>query len=290
MAGAGFVAPDNPFLRLRTRTLIPWMIVGTIAIAVGFAIVSLVSPMDLMDPATGDLAAEVAVYGLLAAWLVWACRNSGADLPRLIGRVPAGYNWLPAAGLLATALMFSIGSWYVTAYSLSRLAPGMLESLMAMEQPVGDSIASHVLSAVVVVVIAPVTEEVLFRGVLISRWGVKWGVRTGIVAAAVVFGVCHLINTAGATALGLITALLYFQSRTLIVPIAFHAANNLVATLAEFAVGSEEPSTLVVELQEIEAMVLPGLAMVALTLPVLVWYIRRNWPARDAVLPYMEVA
>ncbi len=265
------------------------MIVATIATAVSFVIVSLVAAADPTDSAAGDLVGEIVVYGVLTAWIVWACGESGADLGRLIGRVPAGYNWFPAAGLLATAMVFSIGSWYVAAYSLSRLAPAMLESLMALDEPVADSIASQVLAVVIAVVLAPVIEEVLFRGVVLSRWGVKWGVRTGIVATALVFGVLHAIDAAGATAFGLITALLYLQSRTLIVPIAFHAANNLVGMLAVLTVGSDEAWTFAAEVEEIEAMLVPGLAMTAVTLPVLLWYIRRNWPARDVALPYMEV-
>ena len=284
------IQPDNPFLKLRTRTLIPWVIVGTIIVFVLLAIADAVTQADLLDSATGDLVGEIGVYAAVAVWIAYACRNSGADLRHLIGRVPSGYNWFPAAGLLATSMAFSIGSWYLTAYSLHHLAPGMMEWLLTLDMAVPDSIASHVLSATIAVVIAPVVEEVLFRGVLVGRWAVKWGLRTGIVATAVVFGLLHVPDAAGATAFGLITALLYLQTRTLIVPVVFHAANNLIATLAEFAVGSEEPWTLASELEEIEAMLLPGLVMMAVTLPVLLWYIWRQWPARDARPPYMDVA
>ena len=165
----------------------------------------------------------------------------------------------------------------------------MMESLIALEVPVPDSIASHVLFAALAIVIAPVVEEVLFRGVFIGRWALKWGLGTAIVVTAVVFGICHLINTAGATAMGLITALLYLQSRTLIVPMVFHAANNLIATLGGFAAGSEEAWILAAELEETEGMLIPGLIMTVATLPVLLWYIRRSWPAREARLPYMDV-
>lgn len=117
----------------------------------------------------------------------------------------------------------------------------------------------------------------------------KWRIGTGIALSAVVFGISHFVDVASATDFGLLTALLYFQSRTLIVPIAFHAAYNLVVTVAGLAVGWDEIWKPSAELAEIEAMTLPSLAMMAVTLPVLVWYIRRNWPSRDAVLPYLKV-
>ena len=284
------IQPDNPFLKLRTRTLIPWVIIGTIIVFVLLSIADAVTQADLLDSATGDLVGQIGVYAAVAVWIAYACRNSGADLGRLIGRVPPGFNWFPAVGLLATALVFSIGSWYVTAYLLSRLVPGTMEWLMTLETPVADSVVSHALSTIIVIVIAPAVEEVLFRGILIGRWATKWRLRTAVVATALVFGILHVFNIVGATALGLITALLYLQTGTLIVPIAFHAANNLVPTLAEFAFGSDEPGTLAVELEEIEAMLLSGLVMMAVTLPVLLWYTWRQWPARDARPPYMDVA
>ena len=284
------IQPDNPFLKLRTRTLIPWVIIGTIIVFVLLSIADAVTQADLLDSATGDLVGQIGVYAAVAVWIAYACRNSGADLGRLIGRVPPGFNWFPAVRLLATALVFSIGSWYVNAYLLSRLVPGTMEWLMTLETPVADSVVSHALSTIIVIVIAPAVEEVLFRGILIGRWATKWRLRTAVVATALVFGILHVFNIVGATALGLITALLYLQTGTLIVPIAFHAANNLVPTLAEFAFGSDEPGTLAVELEEIEAMLLSGLVMMAVTLPVLLWYTWRQWPARDARPPYMDVA
>ncbi|MCY3699102.1 MAG: type II CAAX endopeptidase family protein [Gemmatimonadetes bacterium] len=280
-------APDNPFLRLRSRTLIPWAIVGSVAGGVFLVIVSSVTPMD-PDSAIVEFVFALAFYGLLAAWIAWACRRAGIDLRRLVGRVPVGYNWLPALGLLVTTMVFSTGSWFVTAYGLSHLAPGLLEALVTLGETIVDSIAVAVAWAILAVVIGPVTEEVLFRGMLVSRWGTKWGIGTGIVVSAVIFGVLHPVDAAGATAFGFVAALLYLQSRTLIVPIAVHAANNLVATVTEDLFAWGEPWTLAAEVEEIEAMALPGLAMVVVTLPVIIWYVRRHWPSRDAEIPYMK--
>lgn len=42
----------------------------------------------------------------------------------------------------------------------------------------------------------------------------------------------------------------------------------------------EGPFDLAAELQEIDAMALPGLGIAAVTFPVLVWYLRHHWPGR----------
>lgn len=198
-----------------------------------------------------------------------------------------GYEWLPVVGILVVAILFSFGTWYATAYGLARIAPGFLERLIEPGplMPTG-TIASGVIWTFNAVVLAPVVEEVIFRGILVNRWGVRWGIRTGIVGSSVLFGVLHVVDPVGATVFGLVAAVLYLRTRTLIVPIAFHVANNVVAALFEFLDPTEEPFDLGAELQEIETMALPGLGIAAVTLPVLVWYLRRHWPAREAGIPY----
>lgn len=279
--------PSNPFEALRTRTVIPFAILGLIVLYVVFRIVAGLTPMDPDDPATDEIAAAIGFYGALALWILWACRRSGVGVRRLVGRVPDGYNWLPVIGLLVVAGVFSSGLWYVTAYGLSVVSPGMVEGLLDASEPaLADSVFSAVMWTLIAVVIAPLVEEVLFRGVLVNRWGVKWGLRTGIVASSVLFGVLHLIDTVGGTIFGLVTAVLYLRTRTLFVPIALHAANNAVYAVAELMFPSEGPLDFAAELQEIESMALPGLGMAAVTLPVLVWYLRRHWPGREEGIPY----
>ena len=278
----------NPFQTLRSRTVIPFAIFGMIGLYIVFRIVAGLTPIDADDPATGEIATTIVFYGVLALWIVWACRRSGAGIRKLVGRVPDGYNWLPALGLLVVAGVFSIGTWYITAYGLSRIAPGIVEGILEISEPAfADSIVNGVMWAFIAVVLAPVLEEVLFRGILVNRWGMKWGVRTGIIVSSVLFGVCHLMDTAGATAFGLIATVLYLQTRTLLIPIALHAANNVVFVLSELFFPSEGPVEFAAELREIEAMALPGLGMAAVTLPVLVWYLRRHWPSRGARIPYL---
>ena len=283
----------NPFRRLRTRWLIPFVIGGTVAILMLFEAVTGVIGLALGrgfgdDPATSEILAMFAAYVALAAWLLWPGRWAGVDLRRLIGRVPPGHDWPITAVLLAVTMVFSFGSWEVVAYTLSRIAPGLLIWLLELVPSTPGGTFVHDLGWIVVVVLAaPVLEEMLFRGMLISRWGVKWGVRTGIVASAVCFGILHA-NVIGITVVGLVATVLYFQTRTLIVPIAFHAANNAVGTVGEFVTRSDEPLDAAAMMQDIDGWL--AFLLVTVSLPVLIWYLWRYWPDRDAALPYMDSA
>jgi acetylornithine deacetylase/succinyl-diaminopimelate desuccinylase-like protein len=90
----------------------------------------------------------------------------------------------------------------------------------------------------------------------------------------------------GGAVVGIVAALLYLRTRTLIVPIVFHAANNLLATLAGYFLETEGALDVAAEIQEIRDWGVAGIGLFAVTLPVLIWYIRRNWPGREEELPY----
>ena len=277
--------PLNPFEALRTRNLIPWMILGGLLLLAAVYLVSLVTPLDPGDPVTGNAAFMLWLFGALLAWIVWACRRAGVGLRRLVGRIPAGLSWWTILGLLIVTMVFSIGSEAIFNYGLAVAAPGVLEFLLEPVEP-NPPLAYQVAMAVVAVVLGPAIEELLFRGVLLNRWAAKWSVAKAVVATSVAFGILHG-NPVGVTVAGLVMAVLYLRTGTLLVPIALHAANNLVARILGFMMGPPEPVDMAAEIQGIRDAALWGIAIVAVTLPVLVWYLRRHWPSREAHIPYL---
>ncbi len=266
------------------------MIFVTLVLYAALHILSFLTPLDLGDDSQAEVVAMVAGYGALAGWLLWVCRRSGVDIRRLMGRVPADYDRLRRAldllVLLGVTMAFSLASFYVFASGLAAVSPGTLEFLLeTLETPGDPSLLYQLMMPLVVVVVAPVLEETAFRGVLLNRWGHKWGMARAVIATSVVFGFLHA-NPVGITAVGVVTALLYLQTRTLIVPIVFHGANNLAATLAGFVYETDGALDVAAEMQEIREWGLWGGLAVLVTLPVLIWYVRRHWPGRGAGLPY----
>ena len=282
--------PSNPFEDLRARTVIPWMIVGTIVLGLAFYLIALLTPLDSGGAGTFDILFGFAVYGALASWIAWACRGSDIGLRRLVGALPRGYDgrsWVRLAGLLAVTMAFSLGSALLWMYALSILAPGALEFLIdALSTEPDPGLAYQVAFGVLAVLLAPLLEETLFRGILVNRWGYRWGLPTALIASSVAFGILHA-NPFGIGVVGLVAALLYLRTGTLIVPIVFHATNNLIGILGEFLPDASGPLDMAAEIQAVRDDAGLGVILVAVSLPILVWFVVKQWPARDAALPYM---
>lgn len=286
--------PGHPFAGMRTRTVIPWMIIGTVLLIAVFHVAAWITPLDLSGESASELAAMAAGYTALLTWVLWICKRSGVGLRQLAGRPPAGSIWLTVPALLVVAMIFSIGSWFLFAYALSLLAPGVLEFLLStMEVPAQQSFAYQAGMFVIVVIAAPVLEEISFRGLLLNRWGYKWGLGKALIITSLVFGILHA-NPVGITVIGLVAAILYIQTGSLIAPIVLHALNNLVATFIGYFLEWSEPLEssggpldMAAEIEWIRASGLTGVVLVAVTLPAIVWYLRRHWPGKDAAGPYV---
>ena len=277
----------NPFLILKTRWVIPWAVLGFILSVVVLLIASPNSDDQPPDPAYYLIALN-ALFGTVAVWIFWSFRGKGIDIRRLVGRLPENYNWFPMIGILLVNMVFSLGAVIVVLSAVASASEPVARSLDT--EPVvtnASNPASLIVAIATVAVLAPVFEELFFRGILINRWGVKWRPGTAIVASALLFGVLHLIAIGGAFMFGTIAAVLYMRTRTLLVPMAMHVANNSLVTWAILAIPTESGQAAQNPAVDAETPSMAfGLVLLALTTPILVWYLRRNWPSRDEMLPY----
>jgi hypothetical protein len=140
--------------------------------------------------------------------------------------------------------------------------------------------------SIVFLVVAPITEELIFRGILLHRWTAKWGITPALLISALVFGILHA-NIIGLFVFGLMMALLYIKTRTLIVPMVCHSLNNLAAIALDFAAqNSGTPDTADI-LEQLRLYWWVGLVYIGLSAPWLITFIYKNWPKQSWCVPYL---
>ena len=113
-----------------------------------------------------------------------------------------------------------------------------LTSLIPMPDWIGamfeEVIQKNIWSFLTVVVVAPVTEELLFRKVILTGLEQNYGARRAILWSAFFFAVFHLNPWQGISAflIGIFLAWLYLNTRNIWLCIAIHAFNNGMSFVA----------------------------------------------------------
>lgn len=140
----------------------------------------------------------------------------------------------PALKLTVFLFLFSVALSYIIFFPLSYIFPRFVEVwyIEAYEIIFWDGhsfpVLSNILSFASVVLIAPVLEEIVFRGILFHRWAFKFNIVKAMLFSSILFGIVHP-EPIGATAFGVGMCVLYLRTRTLIIPMLCHSLNNLVS-------------------------------------------------------------
>jgi membrane protease YdiL (CAAX protease family) len=110
------------------------------------------------------------------------------------------------------------------------------------------------------VVVAPVTEELLFRGMFLSRLRERYSPAAAVAGSALCFGVFHILPWQAMTAglMGLFLGWLLLRSGSIFVPIAAHALFNLLPVVATGLDPQQTPYLQVVGAQSAGPVHLPG--------------------------------
>jgi uncharacterized protein len=186
-------------------------------------------------PATRKEANRFLAFGMSfsaaqAIWIGWMQHRHRLSLAAWTGPSAGGDDWKQLR-LVPTLMLVSLGATFSVFVPLSYLFPKFVNQFIITDSPAMFE-RGHTLNnigvALLVVVIAPIIEEILFRGFLLHRWSLKWGTQRAILASSLAFGVLHA-DVLGHTVFGVVMCLLYVRSGTLRLPIAAHMLNNGLA-------------------------------------------------------------
>lgn len=146
---------------------------------------------------------------------------------RLLGRLGLGRS-------LLLGLAMSIPAWLV-AQLLATLAAVVLQALgFSPDLGVADTVIARGDPTVILLaflLVAPVAEEIFFRGVVFNAWEREHGPWVAVVGSAALFAVIHtsLFALVPIFALGVALALVYRRTRSLVATMAMHAGFNAIS-------------------------------------------------------------
>lgn len=151
-------------------------------------------------------------------------------------RALVGLRLLPSTRVwrsVAVGLILAIPAW-VGVSLLANLAATVLRAL-GLEQDTGivDAVMNRADPTVIVlavVLVAPIAEELFFRGVVYNAWEREHGTRAAVFGSAALFAAIHasLYLFLPIFVLGVVLALVYRSTRSLPATIALHAGFNAI--------------------------------------------------------------
>ncbi|MDO5847998.1 MAG: type II CAAX endopeptidase family protein [Methanobrevibacter sp.] len=90
-------------------------------------------------------------------------------------------------------------------------------------------------TAISTIIIAPVSEELVFRGVIFNRLNKRINVILAILISSILFGLCHDYGGMfSAFIFGICMCILYIKTDNIFVPMGAHFLNNLISEILDF--------------------------------------------------------
>jgi membrane protease YdiL (CAAX protease family) len=224
-------AANSQFNQLKVRNLIVAYLL--IHVGVGFILGIFGSTSLIKNPSFPLI---MYVMGIIPTclWVVHRCDRLQISVDGIVGDRPKQMRWLKLIGLTIAVTSFSMGSALVMFSLLQTFFPDFVKNLIESSRinaQQGTSLITYIWNFIALVVVAPVAEEFLFRGIILNRWRERWGAPRALIFSSLFFGFLHP-HPIGLSMFGLVMGLLYFRDKTLWTPIFCHALNNLFAFIS----------------------------------------------------------
>ena len=181
------------------------------------------------EPVLGRLTTALVSSSAMLFWVLRATPHQDYQLRELLGEPPRASDWGTLLGVVSANLGLGVALLELgrmTGVQLTAPGPWLMASS-------GVSAIIDVANLVVFgALLAPIAEELVFRGVFFRKWRRTLGPVKGLLLSSALFGVIHGGTMLPVAVAGLSFALLYTRTRSLWAPILAHILNNCFSVAA----------------------------------------------------------
>jgi len=177
-------------------------------------------------------------------------------------------------------IVLSIG---ISNLSLALLAShNMKKALESINDTFGSPTNNNelVLSLITIVILAPLLEEIIYRRVIFRRLNIRFSFIFSSVISSLVFGIGHeLLAILSAIIFGITCCILYRKYKNLLVPIAVHFGNNLIAGIfmtVQYFDGTLNEQINVITEYDIKLSLILGIVLTTITMIIFIKFIMKN--------------
>ena len=251
-----------------------WPLIGLGALAVA-EVFARRAGVVIPDSLSGSI-----FYALWGVWVVRRARGAhvGLDLRALTAAPRRARDWWFLL-LVIPLVVVSVAALYLLVLGASLVAPRTIGHWLTApdaDLAAGTPTALAFTGMAAENALGAVTEELVFRGVLLHLWAQRFGVRFAVLATSLLFAVMHA-DVVGSFIFGVVMAALFMRTGTLLVPIIVHFLFNVLVDVV--GVFDKDPRS-VVTLAELRGDWWQASVAFVLALAVIVVVLRRARPLR----------
>lgn len=191
------------FLKFKTRYILIDIILTVIVMAIVIAIISGITGLSITEIGKNKILQftiePFATIGLF--WLIFRrLKNNGIRPEYLVGNItPQNLPWMMLLIIFYGIETLQRGLIQVTTFTVNLISPSLVASELIKNSarfsyPTDNiflTILFYILLFISAVILAPLTEEFLFRGIFLHRFSNKWGITAGIIVSSLLFGLAH---------------------------------------------------------------------------------------------------
>ena len=230
---------------------------------------------------------------ILYSWyLILEFKRSNLNYKHIFGSFKKIDFKLPL-GLAITKYIFVRGINPPILYSLSFIFPQYVEYLTNKEY--ATTVIGWLCFAISALLLAPIIEELIFRGLILQKVAVKNSINIGLLISAIIFTLMHFrFDVVSLFVAGVLYGILYLKTKQLAAPILCHFFYNLIVVVRRiynyfFSSVNPDAKITVIEYQQqfLEDWKWCVLFF-ALSAPYLCYFIYKNYPRNYSIekLPY----
>ncbi|MEC3884630.1 type II CAAX endopeptidase family protein, partial [Halobacillus sp. HZG1] len=218
---------EGLFRMAKFRRLIVWVL-GVLAVSL---IIMSVSPLNnFYSGFTSSLMIILFLYITPIVWFSSYLHKKGLSLTYLF----EGKGHLRKTDVIGSIFMPMFFGLGILILCMGLLFPFLPEVTNTSEFTMNESsIWLFVFNVLTLVLIAPICEEIVFRGYLLGRLSYKYGNTIGIIISSILFGILHLQNVFGAAMFGVIMCVLYIKTSSLKLPVLIHISFNFLVSVRD---------------------------------------------------------
>ncbi|OBR92590.1 MULTISPECIES: CPBP family intramembrane glutamic endopeptidase [Clostridium] len=216
---------DNFFKTMKIRKVI----LVYAAVVIFFCIISELSFVKSTGILDENLFLLLCNLGVLV-WFVLELRKVGCDIRNKIFNLKRDLTIKDITLSIIINITITIGLFIIIIYAFISLSPSLTKEILGeLNKTDTSSLYSIIINGIAASFIAPVVEELIFRGVVLNRLKAKIGVMKAVVLSSILFGAIHYeVGMISAVVFGICMSLIYLKTKNIFVTISIHVINNFI--------------------------------------------------------------